>query len=787
MENKNTIMNSLIEELPKGLINWLDLPKQGRGLVLAQEGSVRHSIAEYLSHRALDVMECDLESFFELDTQNKFDCIILMDVLEASKVAEQQKELMRLIKNKLNEEGRLFVIADNRFAIRYFCGDEDPFTSRNFDGIEDYRRISCIDERDLKGKLFSKAELVELFEESGFEYYKFYSVFPELSAPQIILSDGYKPNEDMGIRIFPQYNRPGTVFLEEEFLYTSLLENDMLHAMANGFVIELARSEIEQEKFSEAKQVTVSMDRGKKDAFLTIIYDDYVEKKPVYKEGKEKLDQIAENSNYLHEHGVPMIIGEQIDDAYVMPFVYGESLVQVLREMMKTDIDGFLALLDAVWELIKTSSEHVSYDKIDWAQFDPRIVDAKEKGKGALDLERWRRVVDDNTNQEVFGPILKRGYLDLVLVNGMMTEEGMMFFDQEEYAENVPARSIMLRNIYLIYRGNTELYNYLPLEELYERYELARYIELYDSFGRTYLTNLRNDDLLREYHRQRRYSLEVLNSNRQRMNFSTDEYIRLFVNIFRNLNNKELYLFGSGNFTKKFLALYKDDYEIDAIFDNNKQMHGQTLEGIEICSPEVLENKDPSTYKVIICIKNYTGVLKQIKRIGATNIGIYDANMEYPRKDNQKIVTTKKCDEKKKYHVGYVAGVFDMFHIGHLNLLRKAKEQCDYLIVGVVSDEGVRRGKKTEPMICGKDRLAIVESCRYVDEAIEIPLNYCDTKDAYLRFQFDAQFSGSDYADDTVWLEKQSWLRERGADLVFFPYTEGTSSTKLKEAIGRKT
>ena len=141
--------------------------------------------------------------------------------------------------------------------------------------------------------------------------------------------------------------------------------------------------------------------------------------------------------------------------------------------------------------------------------------------------------------------------------------------------------------------------------------------------------------------------------------------------------------------------------------------------------------------------------------------------------------------ERKKYNVGYVAGVFDLFHIGHLNLFRRAKEQCSYLIVGVVTDEGVIRHKKASPKISFEERLEIVRACRYVDEAVEIPLDQGDTDEAYRRYRFDVQFSGSDYADDPKWMAKKDFLQRHGADLVFFPYTEGISTTQLKEIIKR--
>lgn len=141
---------------------------------------------------------------------------------------------------------------------------------------------------------------------------------------------------------------------------------------------------------------------------------------------------------------------------------------------------------------------------------------------------------------------------------------------------------------------------------------------------------------------------------------------------------------------------------------------------------------------------------------------------------------------RKKYHTGYIAGVFDLFHIGHLNMFRRAKEQCDYLIVGVVTDEGVRKHKEVEPFIPFAERIEMVRSCRYVDEAVEIPLDYYGTRDAWKLYRFDCQFSGSDYVDNPDWLAEKEFLEKHGAEMVFFPYTESTSSTRIKSLIEKK-
>lgn len=118
--------------------------------------------------------------------------------------------------------------------------------------------------------------------------------------------------------------------------------------------------------------------------------------------------------------------------------------------------------------------------------------------------------------------------------------------------------------------------------------------------------------------------------------------------------------------------------------------------------------------------------------------------------------------------------------------VQNAKEQCDYLIVGIVSDEQVIKSKKTRPYIPFEERLAIVQACRYVDEAVMIPPDRPNTEDAFYMYHFDAQFSGSDYADNPDWQARKIFLRQHGSDMVFLPYTETTSSTEIKEQISRR-
>lgn len=138
----------------------------------------------------------------------------------------------------------------------------------------------------------------------------------------------------------------------------------------------------------------------------------------------------------------------------------------------------------------------------------------------------------------------------------------------------------------------------------------------------------------------------------------------------------------------------------------------------------------------------------------------------------------------KKFSVGYTTGVFDLFHIGHLNILKHAKEQCDYLIVGVSTDEVVKSYKHKTPIVPFDERIAIVEAIKYVDKAV--PQTTMDKMVAWEQYHFDAIFHGDDWRGSSMYDEVENQLKKVGCTLVFLPHTDGTSSTMITEVLRSK-
>lgn len=138
----------------------------------------------------------------------------------------------------------------------------------------------------------------------------------------------------------------------------------------------------------------------------------------------------------------------------------------------------------------------------------------------------------------------------------------------------------------------------------------------------------------------------------------------------------------------------------------------------------------------------------------------------------------------KKYKIGYTTGVFDMFHIGHLNILRRAKEQCERLVVGVTTDALCYSRKHKYPIIDQESRKAIVAAIRYVDEVVD--QDDMDKQVAVTRTGADAVFVGSDWKGTAAWDEYERQFAAIGCTVVYLDHTDGISSTILRERLNSK-
>lgn len=702
--------------------------------------------ADYSSEDTLE--EC-------LCSKKNYDYIFAIEVLEKY---SEPVELLKKLKLLLNAEGVLYLGTDNRLGLRYFCGDIDISNGKSFSGIQQYNDINT---GFLGYRLYAKDEIEHFLLQAGMENAKFYSVLPNLEAAQLIYSHDYLPEERLATRYIPMYHDPSRIFLREEWIYDSLIKNKMFHQMANSYLIEY---HADGEGYNDILHVTLSADRGEEYSCATIIHKHTVEKKALYPEGVQRLIRIKSNDDDLTEHGVPMVESTIRNDIYTMPRIDAEILERCMQSTLADDVEKFLLLFDKYKDIVYRSSDIVKVDE--------------------------------------HGPIMKRCYIDLVPLNCFYKNEQFLFFDQEFYLENEPANLILWRATVIAYDGNPTLSAILPIEKLWDRYGITAHAEEYSRKSSEFLRSIRNQEQLAEFNRKYVRNIGKVMENQRKMEHIMinwqEQKEKYKDTCFDNLEGKEIYIWGSGRYADEFICMYRYDYSITGILDNNIEKHNTEFYGYSIKSPEILRGKNPETYKVIVCVKNCNEILEQLYDMGVRYIGVFDINYVYPGRQkylpgheglakNQEFYIAPNVDgvSERKYHIGYIAGVFDLYHLGHLNMFRRAKEYCDYLIVGVVSDEGVLINKQKDPFIPFDERIEMVRSCKYVDEAVEIPFVYCRTPEAFRKYHFDVQFSGSDYENDPDWLAMKDFLERNGSTMIFFPYTQQTSSTKIKILIDR--
>ena len=239
---------------------------------------------------------------------------------------------------------------------------------------------------------------------------------------------------------------------------------------------------------------------------------------------------------------------------------------------------------------------------------------------------------------------------------------------------------------------------------------------------------------------------------------------------------KKIILFGTGKYFDNYMICYGIDRRPYFAVDNDASKVGTTKRGISINPPESLEKLPKESFYVVICTAYRSPIEKQLETMGITD---YQAYYPVPLEDD--VRNKSLINNCKPYKIGYVPGAFDLFHIGHLNLLRNSKMKCEYLIAGVLTDELIEHFKGKKPVIPFAQRAAIVESIKYVDRVVPVDFSNTVKIDAWHKYHFDCHFSGNDHGAD--WTVDIKQLAEVGSKIEFFQYSGANSSTQIKKEL----
>ena len=382
----------------------------------------------------------------ELISEEGFDYVFLNCEAFAGGKSFSEEDWVCLLQNAkrmLNPHGKLLMAADNRYGIKYFCGESEPETGRPFAGIYFPEEAASY--------LFGRKQMQKMITRAGFSDYKFYYPLPGNQFPQLIYSDEYLPQKDVCERLVFYYRcKEGLVGMERK-LYSDLLDNGVFPFFANSFFVECGK----KEDFCSVVYAALSTDRGRKDSFATKIKaDGIVEKTALYPEGKEKEQIIYENLKELEIRGIRTVPHRLEEKGLAMPYVDSPTCSDYLRELVKAgDSAGFVEVLDRLYKEIIRSSEHEASEN---NAFPFQGADAGE-----------------------FGIILKTAYIDMVPFNCFYINQEFVFFDQEFSREHYPVLYTMFRALKYTYLSIPEAEEMIPLKKMKERYHLEENWELF--------------------------------------------------------------------------------------------------------------------------------------------------------------------------------------------------------------------------------------------------------------------------------------------------------------------
>ncbi len=414
---------------------------------------------------------------------HKYDYIIANGILESIGGSDDvyKKGYLQKLFASLCESGKLFFTVDNKFGTKYLSGIIDKYSDIPFAGFNE----GYVGKR---GKLFTKAEIVQLLEQAQIKHYKFYYPLPDYDMSEIIYTDDFLPQKNVLERLTPYYSDKTTMIVDETNLYNDIIDNGIFPILANSFLVECTHDEVFLDKMRYA---TFSLDRGRKRALATVINPDKVYKRAIYNIGKDYIWSLGKNLQYLKDRNIPVIEYDFINDALVMPYINWPTLSLYLQNIAY-DKDKFMKIIDTLWKYVQVSSKHVS------------------------DVDNCMLEYGGNYD---WGPILAKGYLELVQLNCFYQNGRFLFFDQEYVMDNCPAKFILYRIIALLY-FKTTISKYISLDELKEKYGLTDLWTIFQIEERKFLASIRyvgaNKEFLQYTHsdiRQIKRNVSILGLN----------------------------------------------------------------------------------------------------------------------------------------------------------------------------------------------------------------------------------------------------------------------------------
>lgn len=483
-EHMNWAVYYYLTNLRKNILNWYPFEKESSvleigcgmgaitnmlcekcGDVTAVELSKRRATATLLRCRERDNLEIIVGNLNDIQFEKKFDYITLIGVLEYQGAYTETDnpfhDFLAEIKKLLKPNGKLLIAIENKYGLKYWCGAREDHTGVPFEGMNQYTVTNR------KVRTFARKELERLVKESGFGNTFFYYPMPDYKLPTVVYSEQSLPEGECMHNLEPYYVPDrNTLVADEMVLYRDIIKNGVFEFFANSFLVECSDSEglgavtrafLSAERLKQYQMATVFTKQGE------------VLKFPLSQQGAVHMKQIEKNSNSLRRMGREVLPLRLREGKLVSEFVPWKLLEdRILDAARRKDCTEFYQILDRVYQEILSSSEEIS---------------AKENIIYAVEI-------DKEINPAKYGPILRIGYLDMLLRNAFDMDGQICWFDQEWILEAVPANFVLYRAVKVLYGSYKWIDKIIPLEETVRKYNLYAAWEVYQSLEKVFLISV---------------------------------------------------------------------------------------------------------------------------------------------------------------------------------------------------------------------------------------------------------------------------------------------------------
>ena len=459
------------------ILKWYPFKENDKVLEIYNEYSILDKIG-----KKLDLQQISID---QIKIKEKYDFITLIGTYEYApliiKTENSYRDLLKMLREHLNDDGKILIAIDNRIGVKYFVGGKSRYDSRLFEGLETKINLS-------KPNLLLKNELIKFIEQADFKNYKFYYPLPDYKNTSSIFTDNFLPQSNHSKIVYPLNYEDGSKILYNEINVMKQICNiQQFENFANSYLIEIGNKEIK----NDIKFVNYNIFRKNKYQLLLIMHNNFVEKIPSNNFSISHVKQIFKYIDNLYELGFN-VLEKKEDEKIISEFITEKELDKKITE------------------LIKNGKKQEAYNEITkWYNYiSTRLIGMKSEVQDAF--QKYNLQMPNEIKEKM--KFIKDGFIDLTFENVFCKDE-YLFYDQEWYLENIPLEFILYRAINNLYAyNNVELEQEISKKEILKKFNLAEYIPYFEQLEHEIQNEILDENSIKEYReKEKRHYISIEN------------------------------------------------------------------------------------------------------------------------------------------------------------------------------------------------------------------------------------------------------------------------------------